>query len=555
MRKIILKAIKKLIKLTRLKQSSKKKRKLSEENINLDKILEMVDKEYSISNSSDDKNGFFSETENFKFGSSEKNEDLSDSGELELDAQRGIVRDQVVVINTYLVDKFDNSIKYLVEEFQIEMKSIPESVNGFEYLCHPGLEKEDNLQRYFDNWLKCILKSLYSLMIVVPIYFKYIKPLSSSEKETSSSLNARFKLKIEIKKQYLQKGAKHGQTPKDLEVGFKARHFIGKLLIKMKFSYLNKFEKIWEDVREMQQNLFKDFNRGRRGRFLSEEIQDLDNFQDEKKKKRMGSYLVGTVSPNLSYNFSDLSTSFKKNTRPFRVQESVLGDKILDSLRLSQRSSMESLKRIYRKGKYAHPNRLKESLCIGSDERYEDDFEFVMNEENLEESPPSKRVKKNKSGEGFKVNLTPISHKRRDSKGLAMIGSKLLEIGNILNSDLGFDEDDKMIRFSEELEKFKKFYFRDKTINELYAIKRKAETRASENNESEYKAKIEKSEHKKNQFVYQFDLFEVSHNCMIDSQKSKSLLDYDQFSNFLDRVERDLKRKNNELNMVSEMDV
>lgn len=59
-----------------------------------------------------------------------------------------------------------------------------------------------------------------------------------------------------------------------------------------------------------------------------------------------------TISPNQSLNLSDMSNSFRKSTRPFKVQESILGERILDGLKLGSQDSNEGGSKKYRKGEF-----------------------------------------------------------------------------------------------------------------------------------------------------------------------------------------------------------
>ena len=115
-------------------------------------------------------------------------------------------------------------------------------------------------------------------------------------------------------------------------------------MVKLKFSYLESFEEIWEEALETTQTII---TRGRRSRFLSEDVNDTMQFSG---RERRGTFTKESF-PNLSHNLSDLSSSFRKNSKPFKVQNDVVGENFLNSLILSSKGSNESLSKKYRKGK------------------------------------------------------------------------------------------------------------------------------------------------------------------------------------------------------------
>ena len=111
--------------------------------------------------------------------------------------------DELIVLSVSLVDKFNTKRFYVIEETQIEIRALAEDVNGFEFLCHPSLENDENLAVYFENWIRSIMKSFFALLGTLPVNGKFLNPNSNKEKHSASSMKARYKLALDIKRQDL----------------------------------------------------------------------------------------------------------------------------------------------------------------------------------------------------------------------------------------------------------------------------------------------------------------------------------------------------------------
>jgi hypothetical protein len=113
----------------------------------------------------------------------------------------------------------------------MNLSVLAEDVNGFEFLCHPNLEKPDTLELYFKNWLKIVLKVIFVLLKTLPMSNKYFNPIDIKEQENSSSLRARYKVSIEMEQSQHKKDKKSNKSTADLKTVSNARHFLGKLKV------------------------------------------------------------------------------------------------------------------------------------------------------------------------------------------------------------------------------------------------------------------------------------------------------------------------------------
>jgi hypothetical protein len=237
------------------------------------------------------------------------------------------------LIKVYFEDKYEKTKKTLIEEYRVELRQIPEDLNGFEFLCHPHLEKEENLIRYFKNWLSSTLASMYYLLQNSPLSAYFLNPASGEEREVANELRKRYNLAVESVE------VDASSSPKDAEKGIssvsrlenvlKTRHDIKKALIKLTVSNLRDYKDIINDLKSAQKDMMQSGvsqQRGaatnKRNRFFSDEIPEHALWN----KKLRNETRAGAVSSKLSIGSNndsmDLSTSYRSSgPRPFKVQD------------------------------------------------------------------------------------------------------------------------------------------------------------------------------------------------------------------------------------------
>jgi hypothetical protein len=266
----------------------------------------------------------------------------------------------------YFEDKFEKSKRKLVESFKIEMMKIPEDLNGFEYLCHPLLEKEENLIVYFKAWHSTTLMSLYYLIQNSPVSTYFLSPTTPEEQEVSYQLRKRYNLIVETQEVEADASPKDDDlSPSDqLELALSTRHDIKRCLIKMKAYQLRDYSKLIQELEAMKREFLatpqvEPHSKPQgRARFFSDELpeQAIMKRRQRLKEPELGAYKYSMDTSTNPNNVSlDLLCSYQSNvSRPFKLQECLIEERAMQSRRrmslaVSQLDS--SLTNMYRKSK------------------------------------------------------------------------------------------------------------------------------------------------------------------------------------------------------------
>lgn len=346
--------------------------------------------------------------------------------------------DEIFTICVVLIDKLTDTHRYVVEKLSIQFKRVPKDVNGFEVINQAGLESKEGLASYCDNWIKCVLKSLMCLMSVTPISLKYSNPISNKEKYSASSLQARYGLHIETNLKELDEASLCPKNSDDLATSFDAVHYIGKLVILIKLEYLETFSKLWADNKDLQQRII---NTSKRNRFLSEEVGSSNLQSNVNIRRDRMSFLKNSSSNNLSQNQSDLSGSLKKSGKPFKAQNELLEDLVMNSFHLSEKDSTDSTKRQNNYLEHHSNDKSHREPSYPDSEKKEGIDELSYDGDNEQEHFSYKKLRK--------TSLT-----------LARIGTRILEGNADCEFDLEVDDDDRVMELMQVNERIS-LLFRD----------------------------------------------------------------------------------------------
>ena len=250
------------------------------------------------------------------FKKAEDEADIQASSYLSLDHFPNICR----VTKVWLEDKYENEHRILVEQIVGEVLQLPDSLNGFEYLFHPELEKEANLLAHFRSWHLTTLSSLYYILENSTLSLCFLNPQSPEEKEMANELRKRFNLVVTGQEFTLHEHPDCTRLDPSLQQLCKSRHSINRLLFKIKLASLSSFTPIYEEVRGKIMSLSPVLAHPSRSR-RSSESPTLDN-SFPPSRFPMPPLLIRMSS------VSDYSVdSIAGNTvgyKPFRLQESVI---------------------------------------------------------------------------------------------------------------------------------------------------------------------------------------------------------------------------------------
>lgn len=179
-------------------------------------------------------------------------------------------------LKVYLEDKYEKDNKTLVEEIIVEILQLPDNLNGFEYLCHPFLEKLENLQKYFNSWHLSTLSSVFYLLECSPLSTQFLNPVSPEECELANDLRKRYNIALESQELDLEANADAGRPDISLDLAVRTRHCINKLLVKFKYSHSKSLKYIVDNLKLSQAVLIRTpglmESRVKRNRFFSENI-------------------------------------------------------------------------------------------------------------------------------------------------------------------------------------------------------------------------------------------------------------------------------------------
>lgn len=264
----------------------------------------------------------------------------------------------------YFEDKFEKSKRKLVEVYKIELVKIPENLNGFEFLCHPHLEKEENLIAYFKAWNSTTLMSLYYLVQNSPVSVYFLSPTTPEEQEVSYQLRKRYNLIVESEEVEADKSPKEDDSSplSQLELTLSTRHDIKRCLIKMKAYQLKDYSNIIQELEVMKREYLMTPKGGdhvkmpNRARFFSDELpeQAILKRRQRLKEPEQGAYKYSMDTSTNPQNMSlELLGSYISNAaRPFKLQENLLEEKAMQSRRrmsLAVSNLDSSLSNMYRK--------------------------------------------------------------------------------------------------------------------------------------------------------------------------------------------------------------
>lgn len=366
--------------------------------------------------------------------------------------QKGGLKSLEKTIRVWLEDKYDKSRKVLVEEWRVRVLEAPTSMNGFEYLCHPSLEKEENLVKYMQNWHLLALSSSLGIVQNSNLNAFYINPVTQEEKEVSNELRKKFNLIVDSDTDYIapkkpgnESEAKESRKePKALEKVLKCGHFFRKLRVELKVKMMPSFKETLEDIRREAINT----QARKRNRFFSDEIPEnqIQTRRHNYSKMLPDNYdRQNSGDDSFFNNSSDVSTSMKSSSRPFKVQDSMLEEKAKMSKRRVSIGNEQSFSNHSRKGTLSI---IEESICTKSP------MEYILTEINEAPAFP----KKNSSSMTKLPHLESFDEKESEiqkdggPKGLASIGTEMLRNGRMKLDDLELDEDDRLIEMSNILE-------------------------------------------------------------------------------------------------------
>jgi hypothetical protein len=235
------------------------------------------------------------------------------------------------VTKVWLEDKYEREKKILVEQVIGEVLQLPDNLNGFEFLFHPHLEKEENLITHFKSWHSTTLSSIYYLLGNSAVSTCFLSPVSSEDKEVAHELRKRYNLVVTGQEYEMHNHPDCTKIDPGLEMLSKSRHSINRLLFKIKLATLRSFQPIYEDIKGHPFNYSPSPAPAYSARtHLKSDSLSMDNSFTPSR------FSFPAESPNLlrQSSVSDysgdslLNMQFGGNNKPFRVQESVLQERL-----------------------------------------------------------------------------------------------------------------------------------------------------------------------------------------------------------------------------------
>lgn len=253
------------------------------------------------------------------------------------------------VMKVFFEDKYEKSNKILVEEIISEVLQIPDNVNGFEYLCHPYLEKEENLIKYFKSWHSTTLMSTYHLLENSPLSVYFLNPSGMEEREVANELRRKYNLVVECQEINIHLSNDAPKPDSSLDVLIKTRHYVKNLLFKLKISNLRNYSKIIEDLKVVKKE--PNAVSHKRNRFFSEDLPENAIVSRRLYVQDLSGPGGRQSTEDSNVNSSELSGSFQSSNRPFRIQESLLEERAEITKRRMLSGGDQSFSVMFRKGR------------------------------------------------------------------------------------------------------------------------------------------------------------------------------------------------------------
>lgn len=374
-------------------------------------------------------------------------------------------------IKVYLEDKYMKKNRTLVEQYIVETLEIPDNLNGFEYLFHPHLDKPEVLQRFFNHWLSTTLNSLFYLLEGVALSRYFLCPGSDEELEVANELRKRYNLTIETDEFDLRDGVEAGKPEKSLESLYKTRHYVHKLLIKKRIYILKNYKEIIQEIRQVRLSPISKIAIHHGSPYISEHLLHM-----ESRKRFFSANNIGTITDNFNQisrpnetpkgvNESterarvsseelslDLSASSSLSNRPFKLQESLIEERVLQHKRKISVDSLTMLKRTGISRCYLDSQAVALAEEMGQ-------IDYALSQKGEDTKDTNSRITGEEDSSGtLKKTIKPKANHRKSSTmgnqfGLASIGSQLLKSGTITDDCLELDEDDRLMELCDTLEK------------------------------------------------------------------------------------------------------
>lgn len=233
-------------------------------------------------------------------------------------------------IKVVLVDKYDSSRRFLLEQMLVKSEEIPSEQDGFELWASYQTLSRQNLLLVVQRWLKNITTSLLVLFNNSSLSSWLLNPLSNEESECASELKKRFNLDLEISTISASEGSEEDQLDKRLDYVFEARHSIKRCTITLKMAQLKNYSSIREQLKYemLEQTSRRTSSQGGssgRPRLLSENyLTELAHMSGEGAVETRKNNLQ--ESPDDSNTSLELSWSNRSLSRPFVLQEALCED-------------------------------------------------------------------------------------------------------------------------------------------------------------------------------------------------------------------------------------
>lgn len=270
------------------------------------------------------------------------------------------------VIKVSFEDKFEKSKRIQVEEYRVELVRIPEDLNGFEYLCHPHLEKEEHLVGYFKAWHNTTLMSLYYLIHNSPLVMYFLSPTTSNEQEVSYQLRKRYNLIVETEEASIENSPKEIEKMKEekMNLVINTRHDIKRILIKLKIYQMKDFSSIIQELESHKREFMMTTHAESKGkvqnraRFFSDELPEQAIIRRRERMKAeeaaVYKYSMDTTTNPVNNSLDLMASNRSGASRPFKLQEGILEERAVQSKRrMSLALSLvdSSLTNMYRKSR------------------------------------------------------------------------------------------------------------------------------------------------------------------------------------------------------------
>lgn len=373
-------------------------------------------------------------------------------------------------IKVYLEDKYMKTNRTLVEQYIVETLEIPDNLNGFEYLFHPHLEKPEALAKFFAHWLSTTLNSLFYLLEGVALSRYFLNPVSEEELEVANELRKRYNLTVETEEFDLRDGKETEKPDKNLENLYKTRHYVHKLLIKKRIYILKNYKEIIEEIRQVRQSPIIKIGMNQGAPYSLDQIYQMESRKRFFSGNNIGAYVDNSISPLRPHEAAkgvnqgsdrvrlpsdelslDLSASSSISNRPFKLQESLIEERVLQHKR---KISVDSLSMLKRTGR---PSLTSDSQAVAlADEMGQIDYVLSQRGEDTRDSNSRVTGEDDSSGNVKKPFNQKLSHRKSSTGGnqlgLASIGSQLLKSGTITDDCLELDEDDRLMELFTSIE-------------------------------------------------------------------------------------------------------